>query len=97
VRGDHFSLPDDIPGSGSGCCRSTESRSPAVKVAAWAAIPAAFSSLLLSPVAAEFPLGHLRHLLDRLEIKDPGRPMVDQIRRLIPNPIHRTTAYRRSG
>jgi len=67
VRGDHSCLPDDTPVPASGCCRSLESRSPAVKVAAWVAIPAAFGSLLLSPAAAEFPLGHLRRLLDTTE------------------------------
>jgi len=35
---------------------------PAVEVAAWVAIPAAFGSLLLSPAAAELPLDHLRRI-----------------------------------
>nr|XP_036678417.1 uncharacterized protein LOC118879623 [Drosophila suzukii] len=61
VRGDHSFLPDDTPVPGSGCCRSLESRSPAVEVAAWDSIPAAFGSLLLSPAAAgpfAAPSGH---------------------------------------
>jgi len=30
---------------------------------------------------------------DSLKIKNHGRPMVLQIRQLIPNPIHRTTSF----
>nr|XP_036678453.1 uncharacterized protein LOC118879663 isoform X1 [Drosophila suzukii] len=64
VRGDRSCLPDDTAVIGSGCCRSLASHLPAVEVAAWAADPAAFGRILLSPAAAEFPLDHLRRLLD---------------------------------
>ncbi|XP_037731415.1 mucin-1-like [Drosophila subpulchrella] len=67
-HGDHSCLSTGTPVPGSGYCRSPESHSPAIDVAAWAAIPAAFGSILLSPAADEFQLGHLHSLLDEVQL-----------------------------